>query len=212
MHVPLGPEYHVYLQPPPNKRTANVVWRLHKALYGLRAAPRLFQEHMGRVLEQEGFRRGIADPQLFWRPATGALVSIHADDILVTARRGDMVNIQALMTKQLVIKWTEITEKSWVRYLGRERRRTPFGYGVRLPTHYFDVTLALARLGHAKGAPTPSVTTRSPDEGVPLDTQRHARFRALVGRLMWLRDPGLTCVTRSKSWRERSRSQPRSMS
>ena len=118
LHAPLGPEDHVYLQPPPNKRTANVVWRLHKALYGLRAAPRLFQEHMARVLEQGGFRRGIADPQLYWHPAIGALVSIHADDIPVTAKREDMMNIQALMTKQLVIKWTEeITEKSWVRYV-----------------------------------------------------------------------------------------------
>ena len=163
------------------------MWRLHKALYGLRAAPWLFQEHMARVLVQEGFRRGIADPQRYWHPATGALVSIHADDIWVTAKREDMVSIQALMTKQLVIKWTEeITEKSWVRYLGRAWRRTPFGYAVGLPTHHVDVTLALARLEHAKGAPTPSVTTRSPDEGAPLGTQQHARYRALVGRLMWL--------------------------
>ena len=140
-----------------------MVWRLYKALYGPRVAPRLFQERMARVLEQEGFRRGIADPQLYWHPATGALASIHADDILATAKREDMVKIQELMTKQLVTKWTEeITEKSLVRYLGREWRRTPCGYEVRLPTHYVDVTLALARLEHAKGAPTPPVTTRSP--------------------------------------------------
>jgi hypothetical protein len=187
LHAPLGPDDHVYLQPPPNKRTAGVVWRLHKALYGLRSAPRLFQEHMAHVLEQEGFRRGVADPQLYWHSATGALVSIHADDILVTAKREDMLNIQALMTKQLVIKWAEeITETTWVRYLGREWRRTSRGYEVRLPPHYVDTTLALARLQHAKGVPTPSVTTRTSGKAEPLDAQRHARYRALVGRLMWL--------------------------
>eukprot|EP00972_Heterocapsa_arctica_P093165 13742376-Heterocapsa_arctica.AAC.1 len=45
LHAPLGAEC-VYVKPPPNLREPGVLWRLKKALYGLRAAPRLFQEYV----------------------------------------------------------------------------------------------------------------------------------------------------------------------
>eukprot|EP00972_Heterocapsa_arctica_P018123 2677498-Heterocapsa_arctica.AAC.1 len=56
LHAPLGAE-RVYVRPPPNLREPGVLWRLQKALYGLRAAPRLFQEYMEKVLLTHGFKR-----------------------------------------------------------------------------------------------------------------------------------------------------------
>ena len=61
LHAPLGPDAKVYIRPPQNLRKPVVLWKLHKALYGLRESPRLFQEYMAKKLSEHGFIRSIAD-------------------------------------------------------------------------------------------------------------------------------------------------------
>eukprot|EP00972_Heterocapsa_arctica_P049582 7297611-Heterocapsa_arctica.AAC.1 len=52
-----------YVRPPPNFRRPGVVWRLGKALYGLRKSPQLFQEHFATRVGVVGWHRLVADPQ-----------------------------------------------------------------------------------------------------------------------------------------------------
>ena len=85
---------HIFIKPPPNLRQEGMVWKLRKALYGLRVAPWLFQEFMARKLIEPGSKRMISDPQLYVHTATGALASIHADDILLTAPKEKLAEIQ----------------------------------------------------------------------------------------------------------------------
>eukprot|EP00972_Heterocapsa_arctica_P003263 485864-Heterocapsa_arctica.AAC.1 len=59
---------------------------MKKALYGLRQSPRHFQEHMAKVLTAEGYRRLKSDSQSYYHPVTGAMISIHADDLLIAAK------------------------------------------------------------------------------------------------------------------------------
>eukprot|EP00972_Heterocapsa_arctica_P072105 10649872-Heterocapsa_arctica.AAC.1 len=55
----------VWVIPPPNMREPGMVWRLSKALYGLRKSPQLWQEHFATCMQQLGFERLRADPQIF---------------------------------------------------------------------------------------------------------------------------------------------------
>ena len=75
--------------PPESLRRPGFLWRLHRALYGLREAPRLFQQHFAQVLRDCGFVRSLADPQFYWHETAEQVVdcvlSVHADDILIGA-------------------------------------------------------------------------------------------------------------------------------
>lgn len=62
------------------------VCKLHKALYGLRQAPRAWFSMFSGFLIQQGFLHSQADASLFTKKtATGiTLVLVYVDDILVT--------------------------------------------------------------------------------------------------------------------------------
>ena len=42
-----------------------VVWKLRRALYGLKSAHKLWQQHLAATLELQGFRRMNNDPNLY---------------------------------------------------------------------------------------------------------------------------------------------------
>ena len=54
LHAPLPKDMIVHVQPPMNLRRPGEVWKLFKALYGLRQAPRLFQEFLAASLLKLG--------------------------------------------------------------------------------------------------------------------------------------------------------------
>eukprot|EP00972_Heterocapsa_arctica_P097718 14418497-Heterocapsa_arctica.AAC.1 len=119
---------------------------------------------MEKVLLTHGFKRFVGDPQLDQHIATGALVSIHADDILIAAPKEHVSQIEELMETGLKIKWGDKIEcGQWTRYLGKEWRRLPSGFEVRVPEKYVTAALAAAGLEHAKGVNTPAL----PGRGTP---------------------------------------------
>ena len=75
LHAPLPKDMVVHVQPPMNLRRAGEVWKLFKALYGLRQAPRLFQEFLAASLLKLGWTRCIVEPQLYIHRETGALLT-----------------------------------------------------------------------------------------------------------------------------------------
>ena len=70
------------------------LWRLQKALYGLRRAPALFQAHLRSVLISLGFAPSVGDPCLFTHKETGITLLVHVDDMLL-AGLGEAVKTMA---------------------------------------------------------------------------------------------------------------------
>jgi hypothetical protein len=61
-------EEEVYVRQPPgfeNLKFPNHVFRLHKALYGFKQAPRAWYERLKAFLLEKGFRMGSVDKTLF---------------------------------------------------------------------------------------------------------------------------------------------------
>ena len=58
------------------------VWRLRKALYGLRGAPRYWQEHLVSFVVALGFTRLLTDSAVFVLPGV-MIVLVHVDDLLM---------------------------------------------------------------------------------------------------------------------------------
>ena len=60
------------------------LWRLKKATYGLRQAPKLWQEHFAEVMTTKlGFRRCKSDPNLYCHESGQLYVLAYVDDLLV---------------------------------------------------------------------------------------------------------------------------------
>ncbi|KAJ0502363.1 putative RNA-directed DNA polymerase [Helianthus annuus] len=71
----------------------NKVYRLRKALYGLRQAPRAWNERLDKTLKQLGFTRCPREQAVYLKNIKGELliVGVYVDDLIVTGRRKDEV-------------------------------------------------------------------------------------------------------------------------
>jgi hypothetical protein len=63
----------------------NQVWALLKSLYGLKQAPRLFNTHLNKTLETNGYKQSSLDPCLYYKFAHGeeTYLAVVVDDILL---------------------------------------------------------------------------------------------------------------------------------
>ena len=70
------------------------IYKLNKALYGLRQAPRAWNERLNKVLEQIKFKRCSKEPALY-RKQEGdrlLLVAVYVDDLLITGSDQSMLH------------------------------------------------------------------------------------------------------------------------
>ena len=92
INTPLPPtEPPIHVQPPAEwyYDQPTTLWRLRKAMYGLRTSPKLWQQHLGAVLRQQNLRQCKADRCLWTTPGLGVL--IYVDDLLLV---GEATKIQ----------------------------------------------------------------------------------------------------------------------
>ena len=78
----------LYAQPPqgwnPKILTdgRRVVWRVRKAMLGLRTSPRRWQEHLQSNLKEHSFVQDERDPCLFANTELHICIGVHVDDML----------------------------------------------------------------------------------------------------------------------------------
>eukprot|EP00972_Heterocapsa_arctica_P084693 12473984-Heterocapsa_arctica.AAC.1 len=69
---------------------------------------------------------------VFWH-ASGALMSVFADDLLVVCKKRSLGEVRKMIDAELKIVWGDalIEAGGWVRYLGKEWRCQNGDYSVR---------------------------------------------------------------------------------
>ena len=60
----------------------NVVWKLNKAIYGLRSNPTAWQNHMAETLQQVGMQRLVSEPNVYKTPTGNVFILCYVDDLL----------------------------------------------------------------------------------------------------------------------------------
>ena len=89
------------------------VWRLNKALYGYRKAPKLWHQHIVSILESLNNHPLLTDPSCFRNDETNTNIFIHVE-------RSEVLKLVELLSKQVLMRITGRMEKlgdkfsSWV--------------------------------------------------------------------------------------------------
>jgi hypothetical protein len=95
----------------------NYVCRLKKALYGLKQAPRAWYSRLDRYLQQQGFRKGNADNNLYIKVNQDSilLIEVYVDDIIFGSDDDRMSqNLQRICRMSLKCHYLENYPSFWV--------------------------------------------------------------------------------------------------
>ena len=114
----------LYAQPPegwsPKILTdgRRVVWRVHKAMLGLRTSPRRWQEHLSGKLKEHGFGQDARDPCLFLNTELDICIGVHVDDMLPVGPSELTRNLLQEPAEDMAVRWCTVTDEPQ-EFLGR---------------------------------------------------------------------------------------------
>ena len=70
-----------------------MIWKVHKAMNGLRQSPRLFQDHLAQQLLELGFNRLVSDTSSYTNKETRVSIVVHVDDLTLA---GPVTNMKKM--------------------------------------------------------------------------------------------------------------------
>ena len=112
---------------PPEDSDGWQVWRVRKAMLGLRTSPRRWQEHLSGKLKEHGFVQDERDPCLFVNTELDICIGVHVDDMLAVGPGELTKNLLQELSKDMTMRWCMVIDKPQ-EFLGRSLCRTPQGY------------------------------------------------------------------------------------
>ncbi|KAG8497686.1 hypothetical protein CXB51_007144 [Gossypium anomalum] len=186
----------IYMTQPPGFEEVGssgqkLVCKLHKALYGLRQAPRAWFQTLRQYLECHlGFHASKVDPSLFIRSTSGSylLLMAYVDDIVITgSSRNDIDDVVLQLHQKFALK--DMGQLNF--FLGIAVHRTSQGGLLLTQKKYVAELLHKAGMSGASATPTPMVSTPKlvAIDGSPSFADQHL-FRSIVGMLQYV------CITR----------------
>ena len=163
------------------------LWRLKKAMYGLRQAPKLWQEHFAEVMTTK-LGRCKSDPSLYCHESSRLYVLAYVDDLLVVGTDEMRKSFMSQLSEEVLLKETgQLVPGSEHTFLGRRLRHNGDSIDVCMSQKYIDTILDLYGMKDAKPvATTGTVTINKTVPDTPLSPEEHKVYRTAVGKLLWL--------------------------
>ena len=126
MNTPMPEGDPVCVEPPEFLHECNdTVWRLERALNGVRDASRLFHEHFVDVLTSRiGFARSEAQPTLFVDLARNVFTAVRVDGLIVIGSNSQLYAVVGEMKQYFTMKVTpSLSASSTQTYVGARYSR-----------------------------------------------------------------------------------------
>ena len=156
-------------------------------MYGLKQAPALWQTHFAKVMTELGFHRCKTDSNLYCHKSTELYVLCYVDDLLVCGTPERTKEFTDKLSQEVLLKVEgELKPQTSVNFLGRTLRHNGNSIDVSMSTAYVTDMLKLYGMETSKPSPTTGSSTVSKVQPEPLDRNEHKKYRAIVGKLLWL--------------------------
>ena len=180
-------EEEVYIEQPEGfslSKNPNYVCKLKKALYGLKQAPRAWYSRLDKYLQKEGFKRGIAESNLYFKNKGDDLLIlvVYVDDIIFGGSNDEMCKNFA-KSMQSEFEMSMIGELSF--FLGLQVSQLDKGIFLS-QTKYVKEMLKKFKMEDCKPVSTPMVTgcKLSKDDESPEANQ--TMYRSMIGSLLYV--------------------------
>eukprot|EP00971_Amphidinium_carterae_P280199 5562503-Amphidinium_carterae.1 len=154
-------------------------------MYGQRAAPAAWTEHLANALKGMGFQKDVACPHLFFNSQADVLMEAHADDLPGAGPRKELEKFWAELTQRIRFKEWHIHSEYGCEYdhLKRVRQRTSQGIALKANKRYLVLEKALKGMETTgcNGVPTPMVAEVSEvdeEKDSLLEGERAKRYRS----------------------------------
>ncbi|CAH1432412.1 unnamed protein product [Lactuca virosa] len=177
----------VYLQQPPGFECLefpDYCYKLEKAVYSLKQAPRAWYETLSEFLVSSGYKRGVIDPTLF-RKANGnhlMLVQIYVDDIIFGSTDQGMVDEFA---KLMTNKFQMSMNREINFFLGLQVKQVPQGIFIHQEKYTSELLkkYSMDNCSSTKVAMAFGYKISDDPSGKSVD---HKIYRGIIGSLMYL--------------------------
>ena len=164
-----------------------VVWKLNKAIYGLRSSPKAWQKHLAETLQQLGMNRLASEPNVYKTTAGNVFVLCYVDDLLFL---GEPTAVNKLFTdiqQHLLLQPTgDLTVGNTVSFLGRNIVNKGDYYEISLADNYTTELLNETGMANGKPSPAPGTKVSITEQEQTLNAEEHSAYRRAVGKLQWM--------------------------
>ena len=186
LHAPMTER--ILIRPPSEySPNGNCLWLLKRAMYGLKQVPALWQTHFTKVMTELGFHRCKTDSNLDCHDSTELYVLRYVDDLLVCGTPELTKEFIDRLSQEVLLKTeSELKPQTSIDFLGRTLKYNGDSIDVSMPTAYVTDLLKLCGMKDSKPSPTTGTSTVSKILLEPLDRNEHKKYRAIVGKLLWL--------------------------
>ena len=162
------------------------MWRLNKAVYGLRSSPKQWQDRIAQILTVALELVRCATESNVDRSICGhclVYIMINLDDL-----RFIIDTLFSRTQKEVLLRHTgDLTVGSTMRFLGRNISHKGNCTDISLNNNYVDIIMEESGMTTCNPAPSPGVSRmKATTEDAPLDHEQHKQHRRLVGKIQWL--------------------------
>ena len=128
-----------------------IVWRLNKAIYGLRSSPKAWQNHLAEVMQQLGLRRLVSEPNVYATPGGDAYILCYVDDLLFIGQQETVNKLFKSIQQHLLLRPAgELTVGNTISFLGRNICNKGDYYEISLAGSYTTELLEEANMINCK--------------------------------------------------------------
>ena len=167
-----------------------IIWKLNKAIYGLRSSPKARQTHLAEVLQQLRLQRSVAEPNIYFRQERNAYILVYVDDLLLLGDEATVNKIFKAIQQHLLLRPTgTLTVGNTVSFLGPNITNRGDYYELGLADSYNKTLLEEANMENCKPPTAPgtaALKTPTADHDQPLSKEEDKAFRCSVGKLQWM--------------------------